>query len=493
MSVYGYRRGSIFWALTLIGVGAIFLWQNFNPTIHPWQIIAKFWPILIIFWGLSKLVDYIQAQAHPEAAPPSLFSASEVILLLLILALGTLVSKIVLRPWQQWTGVDVDNEGVAGLFLNSYTYTKTFSLPARPQPRLLLVDRRGDVEVRASDHATLDAVVKETIWAPSESEARKVSDDLKVEIAEQAGRYLLQTNLDSLPDSGRNVRLDVTLRVPKGTSAEVTTERGDLILDGLNGEQALTVQHGDAHVTGVEGLVRINKTGGLTEVRNVKGSLEVEGRGNDVDVSDVSGTATINGEFSGTVQFRNIDQTLRYSSSRTDMTAQKLSGRLTMEVGSLDLKGIEGPFEVSTRQKDITLSDFRHNVKITDNNGEVQLRTSVPPTHPVEVDLKKGEIEFSLPAGSNFQIEANSPHGEVDCDFSGPGLKVTKEGDTPSISGTFGKGGPLIRLNTNYGAIRLLHEGLQPPAPPAPPAPPKKPLDQARVRPHSHPARGFAV
>ena len=94
----GFRRGSIFWALTLIGVGAIFLWQNFNPSIHPWQVIAKFWPVLIIFWGISKLVNYIQAQAHPETVPPPLFTASEAVLLVLILALGTLVSKIVLRP-----------------------------------------------------------------------------------------------------------------------------------------------------------------------------------------------------------------------------------------------------------------------------------------------------------------------------------------------------------------------------------------------------------
>ena len=104
MSAYIHRRGSIFWALTLIAVGGPFLYQNFNPLIHPWQIIAKFWPVLIIFWGLSKLIDYIQAQAHPETAPPALFSGSEVILLLLILVLGTLVSRVVLRPWHEWPG-----------------------------------------------------------------------------------------------------------------------------------------------------------------------------------------------------------------------------------------------------------------------------------------------------------------------------------------------------------------------------------------------------
>ncbi len=69
MNTYAYRRGTIFWALTLIGVGTIFLYQNFNPEVHPWHIIARFWPILIIFWGLSKLVDYLQSRARPEEAP----------------------------------------------------------------------------------------------------------------------------------------------------------------------------------------------------------------------------------------------------------------------------------------------------------------------------------------------------------------------------------------------------------------------------------------
>jgi hypothetical protein len=169
------------------------------------------------------------------------------------------------------------------------------------------------------------------------------------------------------------------------------------------------------------------------------------------------------------MQFRDISQTLHFKSSRTDITAQKLSGRLNMEVGSLELNGIDGPFEISTRQKDITLTDFKHSVKITDANGDVNLRTSSPPTQPIEVDLKKGEIELSLPSTSSFHIEAASRHGEVESDFSGPGLTVVKEGDNPSISGTVGKGGPPIRLDTEYGTVRLLHTGHYPPTPSHPP------------------------
>jgi hypothetical protein len=474
MSTYGYRRGSIFWALTLIAVGAVFLWQNFNPAVHPWQVIAKFWPILIIFWGVSKLIDYAQSRAHPETVPPPLFSASEVVLLVLILVLGTLLSKIVLNPWQRWPGsmgVNMDDEGFAHLFMNTYTYTQTFSHAAHPQPHLVLVDRRGDVEVHGSNQATIDAVVKKTIWAPNEDDGQKLSNEVRVEIVEQDGRYLVQTNLDSLADGGHNVRLDYTLRVPYATSTEITVEHGDAILDGLKAEQAVTGSHGDAHITNVEGLVRLTRGSGMTEVRDLKGSLEVQGRGSDIDISGVTGTASIDGEFNGDMDFRDISQTLHFKSTRTDMTAQKLTGRLNMEVGSLELSGIDGPFEISTRQKDITLTDFKHSVKITDTNGDVDLRTSTPPTHPIEVDLKKGEIELSLPPASNFLIDAASPHGEVESDFSGPGLKIVKGGDNPTISGSVGKGGPAVRLDTEYGTIRLLHFGAHPATPPTPPHP----------------------
>jgi DUF4097 and DUF4098 domain-containing protein YvlB len=478
MSVYGYRRGSIFWALTLIAVGGVFLYSNFNPALRPWQMIAKFWPILIIFWGLSKLMDYLHAQAHPELVAPPLFSASEVVLLVLILALGTLVSKIVLHPWQHWpeaVGVDVDGD-FANIFLNSYTYTQTLSQPAKPQSGLLVVVRRGDVEVRGADQNTIEAVVKKTIRAANEEEAKKAANDLQISFGEQAGRYLLESNLDSLPHSGRNVRLDVTLRVPKALAAEINTERGDIVLDGLKGEQTLSAK-GDVHLANVEGLVRIHQAGGSVEIRDVKGNVDVDGRGRDVEATGVTGALTVMGEFTGSMQFKNVTQTLRYSSSRTDLTVQKLSGRLNMERDSLDAAGVEGPLEISTKHKDVSLEDFQHSVKISTTNGDVRLRTSVPPAQPIEVEVTKGEIELTLPARSNFQVEASSRHGDVDCDF--PGLTVNKQGETPSITGTLGKGGPLFRLSTSYGTVRLMRQGPRAPAPPEPPAPPRVPATAA--------------
>ena len=132
---------------------------------------------------------------------------------------------------------------------------------------------------------------------------------------------------------------------------------------------------------------------------------------------------------------------------------------------------LRAPFEISTREKDISLTGFNHSVKIADTNGSINLRTAVAPTHPIEVDSKKGEIELALPPNSSFVIEAMSRHGEVESDFSAPSLKITTEGEAPSITGSYGKGGPNIRLMTEYGTVRLAREGGVVPAPKAPKAP----------------------
>ncbi len=454
MSTYRHRRGSIFWALTLIGIGFLFLYQNFDSAIRPWHLIAKYWPVLIIFWGISKLIDYLQARAHPEVAARSLFSAGEVILLIVVLIIGTALSKTLLRPWGDWPSVmGITDQQFAEMFFNSYTFTQKVSQNVEGSPRILIVNRRGNVDLHGTDQSDIGGVIQETVWAENESTARKIADSLKFNFTKSDGQYVLGSNLDSLPHAGRTLRLDMTLRVPRSTAAEITDDEGDINLTGLKGNQTLTSRHGDVHANQIEGVVRIHKSRGATVIDKVDGSVEIEGRGGDIVVRNVTGSLTVEGNFSGAAQFENIAQMLRYNSSRTNLNVQKLTGHLSMDMGDLTARGVHGPFELVTRDKDIALKDFTYNVNIVNTNGDIHLQTPTPPAHPIQVTLKKGNITLSLPATSNFTINALSTNGEVRCDF--PGLRVSRAPGKPSINGTYGKGGPVINLLSTYGTIRV--------------------------------------
>jgi N-terminal domain of toast_rack, DUF2154/Domain of unknown function (DUF5668) len=53
-----YRRRSISGALLLITLGLIFLYANLRPDFDPWSVLSRYWPLLLIFWGIGRIVDY---------------------------------------------------------------------------------------------------------------------------------------------------------------------------------------------------------------------------------------------------------------------------------------------------------------------------------------------------------------------------------------------------------------------------------------------------
>jgi len=456
MSTYRHHRGSIFWALTLIAIGALFLYHNFNPAVRPWYLMAKYWPVLVIFWGISKLIDYYHARMHQETAPRSLFSGGEVVLLIVVLVVGTILSKTLLRPWGDWPSVlGMSDQQFAEIFFNSYTFTQKVSQDVEGSPHFLVVNRRGNVDIRGSDQKRIGAVIQETVWAENESAARRIANQLQFHIAESGEQYQLASNLDSLPHSGSTLRLDMTIRVPQSTSAEVTVNEGDVSVSGLKGNQSLTARRGDVRTDNIDGILRIHQSRGAISADSIDGSLEVEGRGGDVSVRNVTGSVIVEGNFSGDMRFENVAQTLRYNSSRTSLNTQKVTGNLMMDMGNLTANGVAGPFDLATRDKDILLENFKMNVKIVNSNGDVHLQTATPPTHPIQVTSKRGDLTLSMPAQSSFVLNALSNNGEVSCDF--PGMKVSKLPGKGSISGVYGKGGgPVINLLSTYGTIRVV-------------------------------------
>ena len=49
------RRGSkVFWGFVLILIGVLILLDNLGYLTHD---IIRFWPVLVIIWGIKKLVD----------------------------------------------------------------------------------------------------------------------------------------------------------------------------------------------------------------------------------------------------------------------------------------------------------------------------------------------------------------------------------------------------------------------------------------------------
>src|SRR6266581_9584701 len=82
--------GMIFLCITLLVVVALLLAANFGYNIRVWGYIVRYWPSLLIIWGFLKLGDYYRFKKAGERR--SLFSASEVALLLFVIFAGAAVT-----------------------------------------------------------------------------------------------------------------------------------------------------------------------------------------------------------------------------------------------------------------------------------------------------------------------------------------------------------------------------------------------------------------
>lgn len=82
------RRGSLFGALVLIGLGLIFLYANLRPEWNPWPLISRYWPVLLIIYGLGRLWDALSAPPAPGAPQTRRRGGETAAVIVLLLLLG---------------------------------------------------------------------------------------------------------------------------------------------------------------------------------------------------------------------------------------------------------------------------------------------------------------------------------------------------------------------------------------------------------------------
>ena len=109
--------------------------------------------------------------------------------------------------------------------------------------------------------------------------------------------------------------------------------------------------------------------------------------------------------------------------------------------------------------------------RITNLNGSVDV-TSAPPLSNVTVENRNGSVSVTVPEQSNFAYQFDATNGDIESDF--PQVKSTEQDSRKNtVSGTIGKGGPLLRVTTSQGDVSLKKASIMP-LPPLPPMPVQK-------------------
>jgi hypothetical protein len=177
------------------------------------------------------------------------------------------------------------------------------------------------------------------------------------------------------------------------------------------------------------------------------------------------------GEFFGDTHFEHIRGPIKFHTSRTDFQLGRLDGEI--EIGNneqLTASNAVGPVTLTTYSRNITLDRIAGTVFVTNRNGSVDV-TSAPPLSNVTIENRNGSVAVTVPEQSGFAYQFDATNGDIQSDF--PEIKNSEEDNHKNIvSGTIGKGGPLLRITTSQGDVSIKKASLMP-LPPMPPPPPK--------------------
>ncbi len=462
---------SIAGPVVLILIGILFLLGTMGMMNihHLLSLFARFWPALLILWGVLKLVEYEQAKRYGQ--PARGIGVGGIFLMFFLICAGLIATQASRVDWKN-LGEHIqlgDDEGLDEIFGGStFNYSDELSQEIPAGSTLHVNDDRGTITVNVSDSKTIKVSMRKKIHAEKQQDADDYNTKTKAQISVADKVVTLNANTQGAGD--KSVTTDMDVFVPGNTDLVIASRRGNVTINGMNGTVEVTNYHGEVSLNDHTGNAVLSLAGSSVRVRHVKGDITVQGHGNEVSFEDVDGAVHMNGEFYDSTRLVRISKTVSFHSSRTDMEFSRLDGRLDLDSGDLRADSLIGPMRLTTRSKDIALEGLSGDLRLEDSNGTVEVGLRKPGN--IQIDNRKGDVQVSIPPNTAIKVEARTHQGEIESDFEE--IKVENRGKESSASGSIGTNGPRLVMNCEKGQIEI-RKGTVAAAPPVPPEPPATP------------------
>ncbi|MBV9507424.1 MAG: DUF4097 family beta strand repeat protein [Acidobacteriia bacterium] len=458
------RPRSLTTPLILVMLGAFFLWRNLHPEAPVFDLIANYWPFLLIAWGFIRLLEVLvwRASRYPGV------TGGEVVLVVFI-CLGGMGLFEVHRHGIRLT---------PAIFGEQFEYPVSSQMPAAGIKRIVLDTPRGSIHLTGGETGQISVSGQKQIRAYTREDADRTNGRTQLEMTVEGDRLLIRSHQDRAPAEQR-ISDDLELTVPRDVAIEGRAGNTDFDISDVNGAVELRSGRGDVHLARIGGNVRLDiGRSAAISASDIHGNLDIAGQGSDVQVDNVTGQVTLNGAYVGSLEFHNLSSPLRVQGARNlELRAAAVPGTISTDLSDLTADNVLGPIHLVTRSRDVHFENFTDSLELETDHGDVELEPGRMPLPRIDAHSTSGEIELALPENAEFQLQATAERGEAVNDFGSP-INTQVEGRRAMMTGAVGSG-PSIRITSDRGAVAVRKQGSAPsvrvPQPPRPPAPPRPP------------------
>jgi hypothetical protein len=148
-------RRSFSGPLLLVVVGGLFLWHNLHPEAPLFDLVARYWPFLLIAWGLVRLVE---VSVRRDTGVRRGFSGGEIVLIILICLAGSGI----------WAAHEHAPRFVVGgleFWGQQYDYPVSVKAAAGGAKRIVFENARGYIKLTGADASDVTVNGHKTIRA----------------------------------------------------------------------------------------------------------------------------------------------------------------------------------------------------------------------------------------------------------------------------------------------------------------------------------------
>lgn len=443
------RRRSLAGPLILILIGALFLTRNLWNEVPVFQLLARFWPFILIAWGVLRLVEILIEAAREKPLPSGRLSGGEIALIILLCIIGTGMHAA------DRHGVRFAPFGVRGMdvFSEQYDYRFSDQRAATGATTVAVENLRGNVRVNGSDEPEIKIDSHKMIRAFNKADADRADQQTPVEIVVEGSRIVVRTNQERASNAHR-LSSDLEVTVPRGVTIEGRGNYGDYDITDVTGSVDISSGNAGVRLTKIGGNAKIDLgKSDIIRAVDVKGNVDLQGKGGDVELENIAGLVTVSGSYAGTLEFKNLAKPLHLESRNTDLRVEKVPGSITMDLGDFNATNLIGPIRLVTKSKDIRMEDFTQSLELEIDRGDIDLKPGKLPLAKIDARSRSGNIELELPESAKFQLKATTSRGEARNEFGAP-FETATEGHGASIKGKAGEG-PVITVSTERGTVTV--------------------------------------
>ena len=459
------RRTSLVAPLLLIALGVVLLARTLNPNLPLLDYVAKYWPLILIGWGVLRIVEIVAWAASSKPLPRRGVSGGEWVLIVFLCLFGASLHTV--QGISNWWPEHIQLNGLDLFDGEHYEYPVSGEMACARAPHVLIEDFRGDAKITGADSALGVDVVKvtghKTIRGLGQKEADKTSDTTPLEITGDANNVVIRMDKDQTPGSNR-FSGTLEINVPKGSSVEVHGRTGDLEINDITGAVAITSDNAGVRLKNIGGDAHVDlRRSDVVHMSGIKGAVEIKGRGSDLELEDVGGEVNIDGAYTGTIELRKLAKPMHFTGTQTELNIESVPGQVSMTPGDFTASKVTGPTHLAGRSRDVEINDFTGPLDVTLERGDLALRPALP-LGRIQAHSRSGDIRLSLPAGAQFALNASTDNGDISNPYGG-GLALDTKGRQGTLRGSVGSG-PAIELETQRGDItvqKVVAAGSNPP------------------------------